>query len=119
MESFAPQTGLTSLFPGDKRAHKSSLWRPWVGKADKPAKEKVHSAHDSLSGSNYFKTLQVMHPVKLYWPKSRCFDYLYQDAERLLRNYPVQATISPYEDSSSDDESEDEEEEEEEEKGRN
>uniref|UniRef100_A0A3Q3FZ58 Ripply transcriptional repressor 2 n=1 Tax=Labrus bergylta TaxID=56723 RepID=A0A3Q3FZ58_9LABR len=47
----------------------------------------------------------------LYWPKSRCFDYLYQDAEMLLRNYPVQATICPYEDSSSDEESDDEEEE--------
>lgn len=48
---------------------------------------------------------------RLYWPKSRCFDYLYQDAEMLLRNYPVQATISLYEDSSSDEDSDDEEEE--------
>lgn len=48
---------------------------------------------------------------RLFWPKSRCFDYLYQDAVMLLHNYPVQATISLYEDSSSDEDSDDEEEE--------
>lgn len=47
---------------------------------------------------------------RLFWPKGRCFDYLYQDAEMLLRNYPVQATICLYEDSSSDDDDGDEEE---------
>lgn len=53
---------------------------------------------------------------RLFWPKSRCFDYLYQDAEMLLRNYPVQATICVYEDSSSEEDSDDDEEEEEAEK---
>ncbi|MGH0173085.1 UNVERIFIED_CONTAM: hypothetical protein FKN15_077862 [Acipenser sinensis] len=48
----------------------------------------------------------------LFWPKSKCYDYLYQEAEMLLRNYPVQATISFYEDSDSDDDSDSEEEEE-------
>lgn len=48
---------------------------------------------------------------RLFWPKSRCFDYLYQDAEKLLRSYPVQAAICLYEDSSSDEGSDDEEEE--------
>lgn len=37
----------------------------------------------------------------MFWPKSRCFDYLYHEAEALLRNFPVQATISFYEDSES------------------
>ncbi|KAG7260555.1 hypothetical protein CRUP_037541 [Coryphaenoides rupestris] len=54
--------------------------------------------------------MPVTHPVKLYWPRSRCFDYLYQDAELLLRSYPVQATICLYdEDSSGDEDSEEEE----------
>lgn len=48
---------------------------------------------------------------RLFWPKSRCFDYLYQDAEKLLRSYPVQAAICVYEDSSSDEGSDEEEEE--------
>ncbi|XP_010188014.1 PREDICTED: protein ripply2-like, partial [Mesitornis unicolor] len=40
---------------------------------------------------------------RLFWPKSRCYDYLYQEAEALLKNFPVQATISFYEDSDSED----------------
>lgn len=52
---------------------------------------------------------------RLFWPKSRCFDYLYRDAEILLRNYPVQATICPFAESSSDEEDDDGNEEEEEE----
>ncbi|KFP92964.1 Protein ripply2, partial [Haliaeetus albicilla] len=40
---------------------------------------------------------------RLFWPKSRCYDYLYQEAEALLKNFPVQATISFYEDSDTED----------------
>uniref|UniRef100_A0A8C9FCB6 Ripply transcriptional repressor 2 n=1 Tax=Pavo cristatus TaxID=9049 RepID=A0A8C9FCB6_PAVCR len=47
------------------------------------------------------KLVQYTHPVRLFWPKSRCYDYLYQEAEALLKNFPVQATISFYEDSDS------------------
>lgn len=47
----------------------------------------------------------------MFWPKTKCFDYLYRDAEMLLRNYPVQATICLYEDSSTDEDSDEEEEE--------
>lgn len=41
---------------------------------------------------------------RLLWPKSKCYDYLYQEAETLLKNFPVQATISFYEDSESENE---------------
>ncbi|XP_031466702.1 protein ripply2 isoform X1 [Phasianus colchicus] len=47
------------------------------------------------------KLAQYAHPVRLFWPKSRCYDYLYQEAEALLKNFPVQATISFYEDTDS------------------
>ncbi|XP_012666825.1 protein ripply1 isoform X2 [Otolemur garnettii] len=50
---------------------------------------------------------------RLFWPKSRSFDYLYSAGEILLRNFPVQATINLYEDSDSGEEEEGEEEEEE------
>ncbi|KAI4567398.1 hypothetical protein MJT46_008611 [Ovis ammon polii x Ovis aries] len=43
---------------------------------------------------------------RLFWPKSKCYDYLYQEAEALLKNFPIQATISFYEDSDSEDETE-------------
>ncbi|KAM4798969.1 protein ripply1 isoform X3 [Urocitellus parryii] len=49
---------------------------------------------------------------RLFWPKSRSFDYLYSAGEILLQNFPVQATINLYEDSNSEDEEEEEEEEE-------
>uniref|UniRef100_A0A8C1NQJ6 Ripply transcriptional repressor 2 n=1 Tax=Cyprinus carpio TaxID=7962 RepID=A0A8C1NQJ6_CYPCA len=70
------------------------LWRPWI--------DKNHN-HDSTGTS-------ARRSGKLFWPKSRCFDYLYLDAEILLRSYPVQATICMCEDSESDDEEDDEEE---------
>ncbi|XP_056219231.1 protein ripply2 [Seriola aureovittata] len=113
METFTTSSGLTSVFTGNNVAHKQSgLWRPWTGKEErKTDAHKTPSMHGGLSDANYPKIPQVVHPVKLYWPKSRCFDYLYQDAEMLLRNYPVQATICPYEDCSSDEDSDDEEEE--------
>ncbi|KAG9493676.1 hypothetical protein GDO78_001519 [Eleutherodactylus coqui] len=45
------------------------------------------------------KLTAFQHPVKLFWPKSVCYDFLYQEAEELLRNFPVQATISFYQES--------------------
>uniref|UniRef100_A0A3Q2XVV8 Protein ripply1-like n=1 Tax=Hippocampus comes TaxID=109280 RepID=A0A3Q2XVV8_HIPCM len=62
----------------------SDMWRPWI-RNDSTA---------SLLVVNFDLTA-------LYWPKTKCFDYLYREAEMLLRNYPVQATICPCEDSSS------------------
>ncbi|KQK83866.1 protein ripply1 [Amazona aestiva] len=55
------------------------------------------------------------HPVRLLWPKSKCFDYLYAVGEKLLENFPVQATLCLYEDSGSEEEAEEEEDEEDEE----
>lgn len=53
---------------------------------------------------------------RLFWPKSRSFDYLYSDGEILLQNFPIQATINLYEDSDDEEEEEEEEKEREEEK---
>ncbi|KFP97572.1 Protein ripply1, partial [Leptosomus discolor] len=52
------------------------------------------------------------HPVRLLWPKSKSFDYLYDVGEKLLQNFPVQATLCLYEDSGSEEEEDDEDEEE-------
>ncbi|NWZ51159.1 RIPP1 protein, partial [Haliaeetus albicilla] len=51
-------------------------------------------------------------PRRLLWPKSKSFDYLYGVGEKLLENFPVQATLCLYEDSGSEEEEEEEEEEE-------
>ncbi|GCC26812.1 hypothetical protein chiPu_0005232 [Chiloscyllium punctatum] len=58
----------------------------------------------TLSGD---KVPAFRHPVKLLWPKSKQFDYLYEDAAHLLANFPVQATISFYQESDSESENED------------
>ncbi|XP_065535221.1 protein ripply2 isoform X1 [Lathamus discolor] len=85
------------------------FWRPWVAA---PGEAVRRSGTDTDSGAPHRpcglaetsrKLAQYTHPVRLFWPKSRCYDYLYQEAEALLKNFPVQATISFYEDSDSED----------------
>lgn len=49
------------------------------------------------------KHIMLSASFRLFWPKSKCYDYLYQEAEALLKNFPIQATISFYEDSDSED----------------
>ncbi|NXH28265.1 RIPP2 protein, partial [Myiagra hebetior] len=71
------------------------FWRPWV-----PAPAPAPLRPGGLAEASR-KLAQYTHPVRLFWPKSRCYDYLYQEAEALLKNFPVQATISFYEDSDS------------------
>ncbi|EOA94943.1 Protein ripply2, partial [Anas platyrhynchos] len=56
---------------------------------------------------NNNKQIDLYAYFRLFWPKSRCYDYLYQEAEALLKNFPVQATISFYEDSDSEDDEDD------------
>ncbi|XP_075004141.1 protein ripply2 [Calonectris borealis] len=83
------------------------FWRPWVsapGEVDRqtgPGPAAPHRPCGLAEASR--KLAQYTHPVRLFWPKSRCYDYLYQEAEALLKNFPVQATISFYEDSDSED----------------
>ncbi|XP_051633954.1 protein ripply2 [Pseudopipra pipra] len=83
------------------------FWRPWLpapGEAaprSDPGPAAPHGPGGLADASR--KVAQYTHPVRLFWPKSRCYDYLYQEAEALLKNFPVQATISFYEDSDSED----------------
>ncbi|XP_053143121.1 protein ripply2 [Hemicordylus capensis] len=83
------------------------FWRPWMPtlkEAEIQRKQNYSALCNPLETTeDSAKLTQYTHPVRLFWPKSRCFDYLYQEAEALLRNFPVQATISFYEDSESED----------------
>ncbi|NWR53960.1 RIPP2 protein, partial [Bucorvus abyssinicus] len=88
-----PDPALTALPLAPRSA---PFWRPWV-----PVPGEPHGPC-GLAGASR-KLAQYTHPVRLFWPKSRCYDYLYQEAEALLKNFPVQATISFYEDSDSED----------------
>ncbi|CAL8265560.1 unnamed protein product [Merluccius merluccius] len=101
---------------------RSALWRPWLaGDRDAPGgcpRSKLSSPYSrpvvpgSLSSDG--KPQSFQHPVRLFWPKSKSFDYLYSDGEVLLRNFPIQATISFYDESDSDDDDDDDDDSEEE-----
>ncbi|XP_050806156.1 protein ripply2 [Gopherus flavomarginatus] len=83
------------------------FWRPWIPTqrdAERQLRRNqsvLYSPYGMTEASG--KLTQYTHPVRLFWPKSRCYDYLYREAEALLKNFPVQATISFYEDSDSED----------------
>ncbi|XP_057679567.1 protein ripply2-like [Corythoichthys intestinalis] len=102
------RNGFNLLVPHDNDAiQPSNMWRPWI------RTETTAAIMAPFNPAETPKPALFVHPVKLYWPKTKCFDYLYREAEVLLRNYPVQATICPYEDSSSSEEDTEEEEEDE------
>ncbi|XP_029924861.1 protein ripply1 [Myripristis murdjan] len=98
----------------DTNGSQSSLWRPWLttgrDESGRQARSKLACPYSrpSVPGclSSNGKPQAFQHPVRLFWPKSKSFDYLYSDGEALLRNFPVQATISFYDESDSEDEDE-------------
>ncbi|XP_075931115.1 uncharacterized protein LOC116953332 isoform X1 [Petromyzon marinus] len=90
----------------------SRWWRPWESRDITRQHQDARHAEDSQSQSAPpAKAAKLcsgfQHPVKIMWPKSKTFDYLYRSGQSLLANFPVQATLSFY-DSKSDDEDEDE-----------
>ncbi|NXS26460.1 RIPP1 protein, partial [Pomatostomus ruficeps] len=94
------------------------LWRPWLPRAQEgpetrrgemdPARARAVEGDGGPSKALAF----FQHPVRLLWPKSKAFDHLYSVGEKLLENFPVQATLFFYDDSGSEEEEEEEEEEE-------
>ncbi|KAJ8348454.1 hypothetical protein SKAU_G00270430 [Synaphobranchus kaupii] len=100
-----------------RRAHNDSsavLWRPWLVTSEDAQsgcrRNKLACPYSRFAapGSNMVdeKSQSFQHPVRLFWPKSKSYDYLYSDGEALLRNFPVQATISFYDESDSEEEDE-------------
>ncbi|XP_072855218.2 protein ripply2 [Pogona vitticeps] len=100
-----PPGALNSRLCHQDQPGAEGFWRPWVPtpKDAERQRRRDHRALCSLSETteDAAKLTHYIHPVRLFWPKSRCFDYLFNEAEALLRNFPVQATISFYEDSES------------------
>ncbi|XP_030010976.1 protein ripply1-like isoform X2 [Sphaeramia orbicularis] len=90
----------------------TSLWRPWLPSSTREgsgrcSRSKLSCPYSRPTVPGCFssdgKPQAFQHPVRLFWPKSKSFDYLYSDGEALLRNFPIQATISFYEESDSED----------------
>ncbi|XP_047625102.1 protein ripply2 [Phacochoerus africanus] len=87
----------------------AGFWRPWVEDQGEKEEEAPHRTTEAMPDGPGIrdasgKLSRYRHPVRLFWPKSKCYDYLYQEAEALLKNFPIQATISFYEDSDSEEE---------------
>ncbi|XP_062940926.1 protein ripply1 [Cynocephalus volans] len=103
----------------DRSERRAYLWRPWLSSTSDPPRQVRKLVDLATGGATAAEATkaesQFHHPVRLFWPKSRSFDYLYSAGEILLHNFPVQATINLYEDSDSEEEEEDEEEDKEEE----
>ncbi|KAL0588666.1 Protein ripply1 [Plecturocebus cupreus] len=95
------------------------LWRPWLSSTNDSLRQMRKLVDLAAGGATAAEVTKAEskfhHPVRLFWPKSHSYDYLYSAGETLLQNFPVQATINLYEDSDSEEEAEDEEEEDEEE----
>ncbi|XP_057573572.1 protein ripply1 [Hippopotamus amphibius kiboko] len=102
----------------DRSERGACLWRPWLSSTNDLPRQVRKPADLAAGGATGAEVTKVdpefHHPVRLFWPKSRSFDYLYSDGEMLLQNFPVQATINIYEDSASEEEEEEDKEEEEE-----
>ncbi|NXK87562.1 RIPP2 protein, partial [Formicarius rufipectus] len=79
------------------------FWRPWVPAPGEAARRSDPGSAAVSAAVERRRTNLLYTCFRLFWPKSRCYDYLYQEAEALLKNFPVQATISFYEDSDSED----------------
>ncbi|XP_051853297.1 protein ripply2 isoform X1 [Antechinus flavipes] len=102
-----------TLKSGNNNSGSPAFWRPWLStpreeaeKMQLNSKLTVCDVHGTTE--TFGKLSQYKHPVRLFWPKSKCYDFLYQEAESLLKNFPIQATISFYEESDSEEEEEEE-----------
>uniref|UniRef100_A0A8C5LCG5 Ripply transcriptional repressor 1 n=1 Tax=Jaculus jaculus TaxID=51337 RepID=A0A8C5LCG5_JACJA len=108
------QASILAQVPGG--AH---LWRPWLSSTNDHSRQVRNLIPWVVGGATSSEVTKASsefhHPVRLFWPKSRSFDYLYSAGEILLKNFPVQATINLYEDSDSEEDEDDKEEDEEEE----
>ncbi|NXD37585.1 RIPP1 protein, partial [Copsychus sechellarum] len=89
------------------------LWRPWLPQAQEgPAarREEMDPVRPRAGRrARRARRSPRLSPRRLLWPKSKAFDHLYSVGEKLLENFPVQATLFFYEDSGSEEEEEEEE----------
>ncbi|XP_070773829.1 protein ripply1 [Enoplosus armatus] len=100
----------------DTNGSQTSLWRPWLSSSvdgpERHPRSKLSCPYSRPTVPSGFssdgKPQAFQHPVRLFWPKSKSFDYLYSDGEALLRNFPIQATISFYCESDGEDDDDEE-----------
>ncbi|XP_029704367.1 protein ripply1-like [Takifugu rubripes] len=108
----AMQPPCARLARTDANSSQNPLWRPWLfTSTNQRTRNPLASAEPRPTPdcSSAGRKLCFQHPVRLYWPRSKSYDHLFSDGEALLKNFPVQATISFYDSESEDSEDESEE----------
>ncbi|XP_069092869.1 protein ripply2-like [Pleurodeles waltl] len=80
------------------------FWRPWLSSRRDSERLQARKTQRLPCGPLPGKHGSYNHPVRLFWPKSKCSPHLYEAGEALLSSFPVQATISFYEESDSESE---------------
>ncbi|XP_067160535.1 protein ripply1 [Apteryx mantelli] len=106
-----PATGAGPAQRLERGGRDLPLWRPWLPRDEEASGQLMDTARphgvtgdgrpENATGD---KALALFHhPVR-----SKSFDYLYSVGEKLLENFPVQATLSLYDDSDSEEEEEEE-----------
>eukprot|EP00795_Rhopilema_esculentum_P017705 gene17705-9364_t len=89
------------------RNHNSSAWR--CGPYDEKKRHDNKQCQWNQIETNSLAVQSVpqfIHPVKLIWPK-KPYDYMFAEGEKLLRDFPVQATLEFVSDADSDSEDDD------------
>ncbi|XP_065057616.1 protein ripply2.1-like isoform X2 [Rhopilema esculentum] len=89
------------------RNHNKGLWRPWTEEENRTSINQECQWNQFENKSLAIQSVpQFNHPVKLVWPK-KPYDYMFAEGEKLLRDFPVQATLEFVSDADSDSEDDD------------
>nr|DBA26466.1 TPA: hypothetical protein GDO54_010720 [Pyxicephalus adspersus] len=99
-------------FKTSSRLHEV-FWRPWINNSTRQLRRTLPYATGLCENpQSVEKPAEYNHPVRLFWPKSKPLHSMYLEAANLLQSFPVQATLSFYNDSESDSEDDESSEEE-------
>ncbi|CAH6792584.1 protein ripply3 [Phodopus roborovskii] len=105
--------GRPRLPPGPESSS-PALWRPWVPLPEDAPLTRTGSPCEPWGNQQTLGSkgaFGFQHPVRLYLPLSKRQEYLQSSGEKVLANFPVQATIHFYNDESESDDEEEEEQE--------
>lgn len=111
-------SGCIRVTRGAENRPRVLFWRPWTQSSSRKLQPQSLPFAKGLRENRQAgqKPVDYNHPVRLFWPRSKPLDQMYVEADDLLRNFPVQATLSFY-DSESDTDNDEENSEEEHDSG--
>ncbi|XP_042666664.1 protein ripply3 isoform X2 [Centrocercus urophasianus] len=111
MDSTRKNMNMVTLKTAKKLRLSPVLWRPWMPTArdgEMTENQQMSQPDGQLTNFRSKGALGFQHPVRLYLPKSKCQKFLNNIGEKVLANFPVQATIHFYNDDTDSEEDEEE-----------